>query len=532
MPEGVFLSPFPVLETPASFPTFSDGYGGVWSVYLGAHPGSALYASHINGDGSYAPGFSVLPRALTLPGTQVNGISAASDGLDGAVTRWFGVNPADSTSPFLALRFLHIGGDGEIPFGFRDTGVVVSNIASAAMIVGDNVGGAYVVWEELKGASNPEIFAQRYDPYGNPLWTPSGSPTGRPVCAVVGIQRLRALHSDGMGGAYVIWADQRSVTNAPLYVAHLNLGGVDGAPWTPNGIPITPVTAGIRIVGSRASPDGGLWVAWRDLAVADRVWGQKVAVNGGLRWSPIAPMIAMVTPLRADFVPAPSGAVFLTWGGADLRCSKMDSTGVRVWASDPLGRVMVTPTDGAFNSRAFKDGVGGQWLAWSQDVAGQRDVHYLRVDGAAAPYPDQPPEGEPFAATAANEDPVGWFPPWANGQPLLSWLDAGVLRIRSVPTSSPLGVEPGAHGLDLSLGLPAPHPPRASTAHVRFTAPAGECRLEIFDLTGRRVAERELWSSGGPQSGALDGAASLPSGVYSLRLTADTRAVTRRIVRL
>jgi hypothetical protein len=95
-----------------------------------------------------------------------------------------------------------------------------------------------------------------------------------------------------------------------------------------------------------------------------------------------------------------------------------------------------------------------------------------------------------------------------------------------------LAVGPGAQGQDLSLGLPAPHPLRASTAHVRFSAPAGECRLEIFDLSGRRVAERELWSAGGPQNVALDGAESLRSGVYSLRLTAGTRAVTRRIVRL
>jgi hypothetical protein len=500
-------------------------------VFLGNHPGSALHANHIQGDGSYAPGFNALSRALTSTGTQVNGISAAWDGLDGTVISWFGVNPSDPASPYIALRFLHMLGDGWISPTFRDTGIVVSNIASDAMIVGDDQGGAYVVWEEVQGTSNPEIYAQHYDYWGTPQWTPLGSPSGRPVCAVVGIQRLRALHRDGSGGAYVVWSDQRGGTTTPLYVAHLSHAGVDGGSWPQNGIRVSPVTPGIRIVGSATTPDGGLWLAWRDIAVSNQCWGQHVAVNGSFRWTPTGATIATLAPTSLDFVPAPGGHVLVTWGGSDLRCSRLDSTGVRVWTNENSGRVIATPPGGATVSRAAPDGAGGQWIAWSQQVAGQDDVRTLRVDGAAALLPGQSPEGEVFAATPAAEEPVGWFAtPWG-GEPILAWLEGGVLRARQLPTTS-LGVDPAALRGDLALAAPAPHPLRGGRALLRFSAPSGAVRLEVFDLAGRRIAGREMVSRGGAQSVELDEASRLAAGVYTLRLSTGERAVARRIVRL
>ena len=529
-PAGVALSPFPVLQTPSSFPTFAESESGVWSVFIGEQPGSALYAQHMRDDGSWASGFTSAAIALTDPGTQVNGLSACSDGLDGAVLTWFGVSPADSTSPFVALRYLHLFGDGTSPAAFRDTGIVVSNIASAAMVASDGEGGAYVVWEELKGASNPDIYAQHYDYWGIPTWTPSGSPTGVPVCAVVGIQHLRALHSDGQGGAYVVWADMRTANSAPLYVAHLGPNGVAGSPWTANGVRVTPATSGIRIVGSATSPAGGLWLAWRDLNQVNQVNGQHVAPNASFRWAPFGAILATVTPLRADFVPGPSGQAFFTWGGSDIRCARLDSTGVRMWSQEPTGRVIVTPPSGSLAVRAAPDGAFGQRIAWSFDNAGQSDVRMLHVDGAAVPWPGQSPVGDVFAGTLVPEEPVGWFTS-ASGDPALAWLEAGTLRIRRLVTTS-LGVDPTFESGGVALAPPYPQPLRDSRFTVRFAAPAGAARLELFDMAGRRVASRELWSTGGAQSVSWGDAVALAPGVYALRLTAGAHTAHRRVVRL
>jgi hypothetical protein len=531
-PDGVALSAVPVLQAPASYPLFGDNLGGVWTAYLGSQPGSPVYANHIWGDGSYAPGFGPVPTPLTVSGTQANSLSAAPDGLGAAVVTWFGVNPADSTSPFLALRFKRITGTETWPATFADTGAVVSDIASAALVVGDGHGGAYVVWEELKGVSNPEIYAQHYDFFGLPTWTPVGSPTGVPVCAVVGIQRLRALHADGHGGAYVIWSDQRVSATVPLYVAHLEAAGVEGGGWTTNGIRITPVTSGIRIVGSNVAPDGSLLLAWRDLGVNNMVWGQRVAENGGLRWGASGATVASVTPLRLDWVPATGGGAFATWGDADLRCSLMDSTGARVWGTEPAGRLILTPTNGALDCHAASDGAGGQRIAWTFDNAGQGDVLITHVDGSATLLPGEPPGGEVFVATAAMESPVAWFPPPFGDAPLLAWLSDGVLRVRQLPGSS-VGVGPSGTRAGLALAPPWPNPLRGTShASLRFSAPPGEARLEVFDLAGRRVAGRSLAATGTTQSVDFGEATTLAPGVYVLRLSAGGRDVQRRFVRV
>lgn len=526
-PEGVQLSPFPVLQAPSSYPSFSDG-DGMWTVFIGDHPGSALYAQHIRGDGSFAPPCTPAAWRLTGDATQVNSVSASGDGLDGAVVAWFGVTPTDSLSPFIALRYLHLLGEGEVVPGMPDTGLVVSHIASAAMVVDDALGGAYVVWEELKGASNPDIFAQHYSYWGTPLWTPLGSPSGVPVCAVVGIQRLRALHADGQGGAYVVWADMRAANSAPLYVARLEPDGVAGSPWTTNGVRVSPITPGIRIVGSSASPAGGLWLAWRDIGNLNQVNGQHVAPNAAFRWVATGALLATVTPVRGDFVPGPSGQAFFTWGGTDLRCSKLDSTGIRMW-SESAGRVLVGPPYASLDCHAAPDGANGQRLAWAQDNSGQNDIRVLNVDATGAPRPGQSPTGSVFAGTAANEAPVAWFTS-ASGEPALEWLENGVLKIRRLPTTS-LAVDPTFDPNGIALAAPYPNPVRGARFTLRFVAPAGAGRAELFDTGGRRVAEREIRSAGGEQSLRWD-QPKLPPGVYALRVSVAGRTASRRIVSL
>ena len=531
MPEGVALSPFPVLQSPAAYITFDDTEGGVWAVFLGAQPGSGLYMNHVRSDGSYAEGFSASARLYAKSGTMVNNFSAAPDGMSGAVVSWFGVNPKDSTSQFIALRYTHILNDGSQAAGvIPDTAIVVSSIASAAMVVGDGDGGAYVVWEELKGASNPDIFAQHYDYWGQPTWTPSGSPTGRPVCAVVGIQRLRALHPDGAGGAYVVWADSRTGSTVPLYVAHLRTDGVEGLPWTANGVRVTPVTQGVRVVGSALSPAGSLWLAWRDLNVSGQFNAQRVGIDASFAWVATGAIVGTVTPARAEFVPAPGGHVFVTWGGSDIRCSRLDDLGERVWSTEPAGRVLAAPPGGSLLTRAVSDGSGGQRLAWAEDVGGQSDVYSLRVDGGGAPWPDQPPGGDVVEDDTVAEDPVAWFDA-ANVSPLIAWLESGQLRVRRI-LGSTAGVEPPLATGPLALAPPAPNPWRGEALLARFKAPPGEVTLSIYDLAGRLVQAQRVSATGSDQSVSLRWLAPLAAGVYTLRLEAAGFSRSRRLVRV
>jgi len=97
----------------------------------------------------------------------------------------------------------------------------------------------------------------------------------------------------------------------------------------------------------------------------------------------------------------------------------------------------------------------------------------------------------------------------------------------------------GRHTFFLAPPLPNPMPLLAGGAGLTISfglrAPAREARLALFDVSGRRV--RDLLrgpTPAGPQSlrwdGADEGGAHVGSGVYFLRLDADGRRVSRRIV--
>lgn len=84
------------------------------------------------------------------------------------------------------------------------------------------------------------------------------------------------------------------------------------------------------------------------------------------------------------------------------------------------------------------------------------------------------------------------------------------------------------------LAGPVPNPAHGRTA-IRFRAPAaGEVRLEVFDLTGRRVrlllerqvepGWKDVWWAGHDDAGAA-----LPSGTYLVRLSGFGRAETCRV---
>ena len=530
MPGGVPLSPFPVLQNPVQYTTYDDTQGGIWSVFLGAQTGSGLYAQHIRSDGSFENDFSAAGRRYANSGTLVNNFSAAPDGVGGVVMTWFGVNARDSTSQYLALRFKHLQSDGTIPATIPDSGTVVSTIASAAMVAGDGLGGAYVVWEELKGPSNPDLYAQHYDYWGYPMWTPLGSPTGIPVCAVVGLQKLRAMYADGAGGAYVVWADSRVGTTVPLYAAHLVSGGVDGGAWTTGGVRVSPATQGIRVVGSAVSPAGSLWLAWRDIANPSQFNAQQVGSDATFAWTSLGAVVATVSPLHADFVPGPNGNVFVTWGGSDIRCSRLDASGVRVWTATPTGRVLVTPPGGSLETVAAADGAGGQRVAWGQDVGGQDDVYSLHVDGTGAPVAGEPAGGDLVETGPAAQDPVEWYDA-GNISPIIVWIEDGTLRARRV-LGTTAGVEPALAGNPVALAAPSPNPWRGEGLLARFKAPPGEATLSLFDVSGRRVQSVEVYGNGSEQSVSLHGLASLAAGMYTLRLEAGALSSTRRVMRV
>ncbi len=301
------------------------------------------------------------------------------------------------------------------------------------------------------------------------------------------------------------------------------------APWPSTGLRVTPAVSGVRYVGSGRSAVNGLYVAWRDVATNALCMGQHVLDNATLAWAVNGPVLALVAPSRADFIPGPGNDVYMTWGGADVRSLRIDVNGNRLWP-ESAGRILAAPAGGAVNTRVASDGQYGQRIMWSFDNAGQTDLAVLTVDSTATPVAGQVAGGTVIENDLVNEDAIGWGSP-TSAEPLLVWLEAGVLRVRKLVESTTDVTPPNAGRNGLSLAAPWPNPLRGRAVTLAFQAPAGEARAEVFDVHGRRVLAHAFVSSGGAQRLTLPAGPAWAPGLYTIRLSVGDASVTRRIAR-
>jgi hypothetical protein len=150
----------------------------------------------------------------------------------------------------------------------------------------DGRGGAVVVWDDQRNQDpmitggcgtligNCDIFAQRVDASGTPLWTEGGVA----VSAAPGNQTLPRVVADASGGAVFAWQDcRRFVDNVgcdfgrDIFVQRV---GPDGEPlWTPDGVLVSAADNNQGVdYGTQAQPSfamagdggGGAILAWPD----------------------------------------------------------------------------------------------------------------------------------------------------------------------------------------------------------------------------------------------------------------------------
>ena len=88
-------------------------------------------------------------------------------------------------------------------------------------IASDGAGGAIVTWYDYRSGS-ADIYAQRVIAAGVPQWTANGVA----LCTAAGVQQSPTIVSDGAGGAIVTWQDLRGGTTYDIYAQRVNAAGV------------------------------------------------------------------------------------------------------------------------------------------------------------------------------------------------------------------------------------------------------------------------------------------------------------------
>lgn len=201
-----------------SLQTAVDGNGGAWFVWIdNRNSFHDVYGQHLDKDG-----VPLWPQG----GIRLNSVVGASepnvvaDGAGGAIVAWYDFrnHPMSGEAYYSSawdIYAVHLDSAGQQLWSPAETLVVGGTTVTTALsenvtMLSDGKGGAVIFWIDVRNRTTTlkekkEIFAQRINGAGQPLW----SPAGVRVLAADGWGIAPAFIPDSDGGALIAWQDKR-----------------------------------------------------------------------------------------------------------------------------------------------------------------------------------------------------------------------------------------------------------------------------------------------------------------------------------
>lgn len=239
-------------------------------------------------------------------------------------------------------------------------------------------------------------------------------PNGNAVCRAPGEQVDVSIVSDGSGGAFVVWRDQRrGSTLNDLFATHVLADGSTAAGWPVDGLALSQSGA-VGRPWPVASGNGGLLVFWLDGQTSAKYMQR---VNGAGEFAAGFPANGLQLPIAGQntFSGSPfqavsdgAGGAYLMWAfapaidRAELKLTRVTGGGAAAQGFD-LGGVTSTTATFGFNRWEFlqltADPSGGAWLSeiTSFGLPGGRSLNgyrwKLEADGTLEPVLVLTPDG-------------------------------------------------------------------------------------------------------------------------------------------
>ena len=306
---------------------------------------------------------------------------SVSDGAGGVIVAW--QDYRNDTADIYAQRLNAAGTPlwtiNGVPIVTGDSVQILSGIVS------DGAGGAIVMWLDTRNM-NLDVYAQRVNASGAVLWTTNGVA----VCTATGNQASPAITSDGFGGAIITWQDPRS-GSFDIYAQRINSSGV--AQWTIDGIAISTAPNDQAYPAIASDGAGGAVIAWQDArnGVDWDIFAQRINSSGSLQWGTAATGDSLATTAGDQMYPVilgdGSGGAIVTWTDTrndpgDIYAQRLNSSGVSQWTKN--GTVVSAATGIQRYPKLVSDGAGGAVIAWQDDRVGTNNIYAQRVNAAGA----------------------------------------------------------------------------------------------------------------------------------------------------
>ena len=498
-----------------------DGAGGVfiaWDDRRLGYPEGDIYAQHLNTGGTRVSGWPENGLAVcAAPGSQGD-VHLVTDTQGGCVLVWGdGRICAGYGGGIFAKR---ISGSGETSAGWPVDGREVlpgCALRSIWGVVSDNLGGAYIGWgvTSAPGANDDDVFAVHILADGSVA--PGWPALGYPVCVLLHSQDLTSVIADGTGGVLLAWYDNRTYP-AVAYVQRLRPNGTLAPGWQENGTRVSDLPGYHFVPRLAADGHGGAYVAFEE-AFYGTGHMQHLTASGGLApgW-PSAGLPLVFDPTNStrqeesQIVPDGVGGAIVVWN--DSRDIWQEQLYAQRYIGDGPTPVLVSLA----SVQALPDHVEIIWLDPSLVLA-------------EATVQRRHEREEWIALGRAIFDGAGrlrfedrGISAGARYAYRLSWIESGVERF-----SAETWVDVPA-ALAFALDGARPNPATGPLAVVFTLAKAAPATLELMDVSGRQVIAREVGSLGaGRHEIRLGECGCTPAGMYLLRLTQAGHSLIRRV---
>ncbi len=339
-------------------------------------------------------------RILVLAGLYVTGLHAQVQWMDNGfkassttVSQTHLIAVPDGTGGFFTVYEHNPAGDTDIYAQWVDgagvrhwgnSGIAVATSGGEQKypaVTPDGAGGIFIAWQDDFSGN---IYAQRINSSGSPLWTSGGVP----VCVESGDQLQVKAVSDGSGGVILVWVDKRSGSTSDLYAQRLNASGE--AQWTSGGVPVTAASGNQSGHVMVSDGSGGAYIVWDDYRNGFSnidIYAQKLSASGSAVWTNGGVAVSSANQNQSTVsADTSNGLLIIAWtdtrnDAGDIYAQALNSSGASQWTT---GGVPVSAASGTqMSSQIVRDGQGGAILTWA-DNRSNYDIYAQRLNSAGA----------------------------------------------------------------------------------------------------------------------------------------------------
>jgi hypothetical protein len=563
---GFPLCALPQYQSPLRI--IPDGSGGVLTSWVDLRSSTQVFVQHTLSDGSIATGW--VANGIAVTSTPSDRAAMVADGRGGAFIAW--EDSRDYPAHDIDIYAQHLNADGSIALGWPANGVPVcteTHLQQRISIVLDGSGGVIVTWADFR-TGDGTMFAQHLLADGSVAtgWSTDG------LAMCPGIDGLAV--TDGGVGFFVASGAQSPVfAEGGLFVQHATFTGTLASGWPASGLQVCSAAGSRELMGAVPDGSGGVLLNWSDYRppTGSGIYALRILSGGSLApgWAINGNLLS--DPPRGEFPEgsssmAPDGAsgAYVVWRyddsgppyGQPSFIQHVTGSGLIASGWPSYGLQLSTSLDQNFPT-VTSDGFHGAIVAWSENferfgIFAQR----YQLDGLVAVelslVSAEPREGyvalDWFSAGTTpgatmlyrRTETSAW-----SGIASLQADGTGHLRYddHAVAAGTRYGyrlgyVEDGAERFTSETWVEVPSTmlsleglrpnPASGPLSVSFALPnASPASLEVLDVSGRRILQREVGTMGaGAHVVRLEESSALSPGIYWLRLRQGSRALLAR----